>query len=340
MMQEKDDEEREDEFRNRVTNMPDASHATPSTLYSKRKLHPREAVSGNPLKYEPTNLACDIAAVLLAAQKKGVGNFVLLAYDMGRKGVDISFLEGASMFAVNKTFMGKIRADLFPIISDGFERRLHGFVTETGEPDFMRALVHVLIVHGLDGPATGYGCCRLVPALGTALSYDPPLYSSHHFENRIPCRNTRTDVGRWKSKSTLSGCLGGAEAAGKKTPQLCSLNAEGVPKLYAYIFPQYSQIAASFNYRTYVDLKKHIVVGCNGDNHGVHTRVDGDLLMLYGLQIPSLSSIEYPHCKTFTQKCRRRNLMVQCQGRVFTHDPSKAWSCPSNRFSVVSMSWC
>ena len=71
MMQEKDDEEREDEFRNRVTNMPDASHATPSTVYSKRKLHPREAVSGNPLKYEPTNLACDIAAVLLAAQKRG-----------------------------------------------------------------------------------------------------------------------------------------------------------------------------------------------------------------------------------------------------------------------------
>ena len=38
MVQEKDDEERADEIRNRATDMPDDSHATHGTIYSKEKI--------------------------------------------------------------------------------------------------------------------------------------------------------------------------------------------------------------------------------------------------------------------------------------------------------------
>ena len=112
--------------------------------------------------------------------------------------------------------MQNVRADLYEIISDGFERTLEGFVTETGEPDFMKALVHVLITEDYDGPAVGYGCSRLLPSRGTALTYEPPLHSSRHFEARHSCRYKRNDVDKWKDKNTLSGCLGGTEEAGKQ----------------------------------------------------------------------------------------------------------------------------
>ena len=78
--------------------MPESLHAIDTTVYFKKEFHAREDFSGNPLKYEPTNYACDVVVVLLAAKKHGVGNMVLLSYAMGNNGKCIAYKEGAYMF--------------------------------------------------------------------------------------------------------------------------------------------------------------------------------------------------------------------------------------------------
>ena len=330
------DHEHKQDLERRVTHMPEGTHATDSTVYSKRKYHVRENVSENDLKFTPTDLACDIVAVILTAQKNGVGNMVLLSYKMGKdRGGGIAYREGAYMFAVNNQFMQNIRTDLFEKMSTGFEAGLEEFHTKCGKPDFMKALIHLLVSDGTDGKARGYGACRLVPSFGSVLRYDPPLHSSLHFENTQLGKCRRLDEKTWKDKNTLGGCLGSAEKAEKKIPQLYSINIVGQPVWYGSVKANYTDPVSNTWYLTYIDVGKHFQPGCNGDRTGVVHMVDGISQKLYGLQIPSLDSRTDEQCKNFTKKCRRRNKRIQCEGRIFTGNMDEALSHHTKHFLVV-----
>ena len=68
----------------KATNLPKMCKATPTTVHSQEAGHHREPVSDSKeKKYDPTWLAYDIARTIIEANRKQVGNLVLLSYEMG-----------------------------------------------------------------------------------------------------------------------------------------------------------------------------------------------------------------------------------------------------------------
>ena len=63
--------------------------------------------------------------------------------------------------------------------------------------------------------------------------------------------------------------------------------------------------------------------------------LDGVESVLYGLDVPSLSTIPYADLKVFSQKKRRRNRRVQLEGRYYTQDIHKAYGWEPNVFIVL-----
>ena len=304
--------------------LPFGARATPTTVHSQSPGHKRKPVNPNAMKYSPTWLANDIARTIIKAQRKNVGNMVLLSYRM--KDNTTHYHTGAYMFSMNQRFFQECKGRLFERINCGFWTEDSDYLTND-QPDVMKAIIHLLIEEGLDGP-TKIGCSRLVPSLGNKVTYWPPLSSSRMFENPTEkhCgpKFKRTDEKHWKSRNTCSGLLGGCKTHGKKEPQLYGFAHKGPSPWYCSVEMDLDKAIEYHNgHLTYL-RPEFFVPGNAGDDTSTVRVVDGVATDTYGVIIESADKTPMKDLTPFAQKKRRRNRRVQLMGRRWTADMNKA----------------
>ena len=305
--------------------LPSAARATPTTVHSQSPGHKREPVNPTAMKYDPTWLANDIARVIIQAERRNVGNMVLLSYRM--KDNTTHYHTGAYMFSMNQKFFQECKGVLYEKINCGFWTEDAKFLGDDGQPDVMKAIIHLLIEEGLDAP-TKLGCSRLVPSLGNKVTYWPPLCSSRMYENPRPEHKggkfRRTDEKHWKSKYTCSGLLGGCKSNGKKEPQLYGFASKGPSPWYCSIEMDLDKASVHKNMHLTYLRPEYLVPGNGGDDQPTQRSVDGVATDTYGVTVQSLDTTSIHELSPFGQKKRRRNRRVQLMGRRWTADINKA----------------
>lgn len=315
----------DDHRKRKSIGLPDAARATTTTVHSQSPGHKREPVNPTALKYDPTWLANDIARVIIQADRKNVGNFVLFSYRM--KDNTTHYHKGAYMFSMNQKFFQECKGRLLEKINCGFWTDEPYCIGDDGQPDVMKAIIHLLIEEGLDAP-TKLGCSRLVPSLGNKVTYWPPLCSSRMFESPSEKHTgpnfKRTDEKHWTSKNTCSGLLGGCKAQGKKEPQLYGFAAKGPSKWYCSIETDLDKATDIKNQHLTFLRPEYLVPGNLGDDTPTERCVDGVATDTYGVKVDSLDKTSIHELSSFGQKKRRRNRRVQLMGRVWTTDIRKA----------------
>ena len=307
------------------TCLPDDARATPTTVHSQSPGHKREPVNPTAKKYDPTWLANDIARVIVQAERRNVGNFVLFSYRM--KDTTTHYHKGAYMFSMNQKFFQEVKGRLLEKINADVWTDEPYCKGDDGQPDVMKAIIHLLIEEGLDEPAK-LGCSRLVPSMGNKVTYWPTLSSSRMFESQLEkhagWKFKRTDEKHWKSKHTVSGLLGGCKAQGKTLPQLYSFAVAGPSKWYCSIETDLDK-ATNFKNQHLTFLRpEYFVPGHGGEATPTKRCVDGVATDTYGVRIESLDNTSIQELSPFGQKKRRRNRRVQLEGRVWTTDIHKA----------------
>ena len=261
---------------------------TPTTVHSQEAGHHREPVSSPPaFKYDPTWLTFDVARTIIQANRKKVGNMVLLSYEMNPW--TIHYKPGAHMFSMNQKFFKAVRETLYDKINQGFQKEDPAFLTK-GQPDIMKSLISLFWAWDLDEPDK-LGCSRLVPSLGFALQYWPLLCSSRVYEDPYSehwCENyARIDEHVWSSKNTNSGLLAGATVHGKKQPNLWSFGTQWNTKWYCSIEPDLDKaVCFSKQHLTYLG-PQYFVKGNDGDWKGLAKAVDQEMQWTYGLVLDS-----------------------------------------------------
>lgn len=203
----------------------------------------------------------------------------------------------------------------------------------------MKAIIHLLIEDGLDGP-TKLGCTRLFPSLGNKVTYWPSLSSSRMFENTTEkhCGKQfqRTDEKHWKSKHTCSGLLGGCKTHGKKEPRRYSFAVVGKSVWYCSSEMDWDKASVHTSMRLTYLRPKYFAPGNEGDDTATVRDVDGVATDTYGVIVESSDTTPMKDLTPFTQKRRRRNRRVQLQGRKWTADINKACVVVFGMFFLIS----
>lgn len=161
----------------RSTLLPDALRSTSTDVHNIMKGVKRVAKDkGGTPKHEHESFASAIVAVCIQAVVAEVGDFLLLSYNIS-KGVQMG--SGAHMHVWTRRFAATIRHEHLPKITEIMQTP---DALLNGRPDFMTAMLHYLIVEGLDGRyPSGLGCCRLYPTMGNAFRFVVPRHSIRSF---------------------------------------------------------------------------------------------------------------------------------------------------------------
>ena len=300
------------------TDMPEYLRSTSTDVHNllKGKKREKKDQGGQP-KHDHQAFANSIAVACIQAASEQVGDFLLLSYNIS-KGIQMG--QGAHMHVWTRRFAFAIKHEHWSKITAIMHTP---DAVLNGRPDFMTAMLHYLVVEGLDGRApTGLGCSRLYPTMGNVFRFVVPRHSIRS------CNGDNVDLTRadWMltSKHCGKGLLPDWETADPvRPPVLYNLGVAGVPYCYHTLeFP--SKPTLNINIWGTFFREEDITDAPKGRKDDFKIMVDGEFAFVSNMNIPEFDNGLPLPTTEHLKKRRRRNIAHQRSGRFWTRDVNKA----------------